>query len=73
MSTFNAQSYMTSWRGFREANERAWAKQSLLHAAAHLMAEYQPATSTLGHRHYCYSGDLAAVELLYKAADALLK
>jgi hypothetical protein len=48
-----------------DARDIAMAKQSLLNAAAHLMSEYR-STETLGHSHYCYNGDLAAVDLLTK-------
>jgi hypothetical protein len=52
-----------------ESRDIALAKQSLLNAAAHLMCEYMPATSTIGHSHFCYSGDLAAVDILRKLAS----
>lgn len=58
--------FLHDWE-LEDARDGARAKQSLLNAAAHLMSEY-PSTETLGHSHYCYSGDLAAVDLLHKLA-----
>jgi hypothetical protein len=34
------------------------------------MSEYRP-TETLGHSHWCYSGDLAAIDLLNKLAGVV--
>jgi hypothetical protein len=58
--------FLHDWE-LEDARDVAAAKQSLLNAAAHLMSEY-PSTEALGHSHYCYSGDLAAVDLLRKLA-----
>lgn len=59
--------FLRDWE-LEDARDVAAAKQPLLNAAAHLMSEYLPTTSTIGHSHPWYSGDLAAVDLLNKLA-----
>ena len=51
-----------------DGRDLAVAKQSLMHAADHLMSQYNP-IETIGHSHYCYSGDLKAVDLLRKFGE----
>ena len=59
--------FLRDWE-LEDARDAAMAKQSLLNAATHLMNEYLPATSTIGHYHAWYSGDLAAVDILRNLA-----
>ena len=62
--------FLREWE-LEEARDLARTRQTLHNAASHLMSEYQPATSTIGHSHYCYSGDLAAVDLLNRTAETI--
>lgn len=62
--------FLREWE-LEEARDLARTRQTLRNAASHLMSEYQPTTSTIGHSHYCYSGDLAAVDLLNRTAETI--